>query len=81
MQAQGYASGDTVNYIFAQPGDLVYLHLADTQTAVVGSVLGTSATAGMVKVEATAKDLILVAIAEEAVTTSGATARIKAHII
>lgn len=81
-QEQPYGTGDTVNYIYAQPGDLVYLHLSASQTASIGSALATSGTAGEVSVESTNKDATIIAIAEEAVTTgAGVTKRIKGRII
>ena len=82
IQEQPYSAGDTVNYIYAQSGDLVQLHLSGSQTAVVGSPLATSGTAGEVSVEATNKDATVHALAEEAVTTgAGETKRILARII
>jgi len=82
VQEDAYDTGDTVNYIYAQPGDLVYLHLAASQTAAIGSLLATHTEAGQVVVEATNKDLRVIAMAEEAVTTgSGEVKRIKARIL
>ena len=82
VQEQPYDAGDTVNYIYASPGDLVYLHLSASQTAAIGSLLATSGTAGEVSVESTNKDATIIAIAEEAVTTgAGEVKRIKARII
>ena len=80
VQEQPYGVGDTVNYIYPQSGDLLYLHLAASQSAVVGSPLATAGTAGEVSVEATNKDATILAVAEEAVTTAaGETKRIKAR--
>ena len=77
-----YPLGDTVNYIYAAPGDLVYLRLAASQVASIGSALETTTTAGCVGVEATNVDSTIIAIAEEAVTTGvGESKRIKARII
>ena len=82
IQQQPYGVGDTVNYIYAQGGDLVQLHLSASQTAAVGAALAASGTAGEVSVETTNKDATLVAVAEEAVTTgAGETKRILARII
>lgn len=81
VQDQPYALGDTVNYVYTQPGDLVYLWLSASQTAVVGSLLAASGTAGEVSVEATNKDQSVSFIAEEAVTTTGSAARIRARRI
>jgi hypothetical protein len=82
IQEQPYGVGDTVNYIYAQPGDLVYLHLAPNQNAAIGSALATAGSAGEVGVETTNKDATIIAIAEEAVVTgAGETKRIKSRII
>lgn len=80
VQDQPYAQGDTVNYLYTQPGDLVYLWLSASQTAVIGSLLAASGAAGEVSVEATNKDQSVIFIAEEAVTTgAGEVKRIKAR--
>lgn len=77
-----YAIGDTVNFVYAQPGDLVYLRVSASQTVSIGSALATSGTAGEVSVETTNKDATIIALAEEAVTTGvGETKRVKARII
>lgn len=78
---QAYASGDNVRYYYAAPGDLVYMWLSATQTAVIGSVLASSGTAGELSVEATNVGHNVVGLAEEAVTTTGAAARIKVRIL
>lgn len=78
---QAYASGDNVRYFYAAPGDLVYMWLTPAQTAVIGSVLASSAAAGELSVEATNVGHNVVGIAEEAVTTTGAAARIKVRIL
>lgn len=78
---QAYASGDNVRYFYAAPGDLVYMWLAPSQTAVIGSVLASSAQAGQLEVEATNVGHNVVGIAEEAVTTTAAAARIKVRIL
>ncbi|MGB2787849.1 MAG: hypothetical protein WBC13_00805 [Dokdonella sp.] len=78
---QAYASGDNVRYFYAAPGDLVYMWLTPAQTAVIGSVLASSAAAGELSVEATNVGHNVIGIAEEAVTTTGAAARIKVRIL
>lgn len=81
VQEDPYDSGDTVNYIFAQRGDLVYLWLSDGQTTAIGSILATGSTAGEVVVELTNTDRRVFAMAEEVVAASGAAARVRARII
>lgn len=79
---QVYASGDTVYFIYAQPGDLVYAIIDASQTVTVGSRLAASGVAGRLSVETTNVDGTIVGIAEEAVTTgAGATARCKVRIV
>jgi len=75
-----YDSGDTVSYIYAQPGDLLYLVLSVSQVASIGSILATSGTKGEVSVESTNTDQKVIGVAEEAVTTTAATARIKVRM-
>lgn len=80
--SQAYASGDVVNYIYAQPGDLVYAIVGASQTVVVGSRMAANGTAGQLSVEATNVDGTIVGIAEEAVTTGvGETARVRVRIV
>ncbi len=77
---QTYAIGDNVRYVYAQPGDLIYARLAASQTVAVGDVLAASATAGClakVTVDATTLAAAPVGVAEEAVTTTGSTGRIR----
>ena len=76
-----YAEGDTVSWIYAQPGDLVYAVVAASQTVAIGSALASSATAGELTVEASNTDARIVGLAEEAVTTTGARGRVKLRII
>jgi len=78
---QAYDSADNVRVIYAQPGDLLYMWLAPSQTAVIGSVLASSTTAGALLVDATNKGHDVVGVAEEAVTTTGSSARIKVRIL
>ena len=81
---QTYAVGDQVRYIYWQCGDLVYARLAASQTIAVGDVLGPSATAGCLQkiatVDATVVTEAPVGIAEEAVTTTGSTGRIRVRL-
>jgi hypothetical protein len=80
---QDYAVGDLCRFVFAQPGDLVYAWLADSQTATIGSPLVSTTTAGHLGVGTVDASLVegaLVGFADEAVTTSGAVARIKVRI-
>lgn len=74
-----YASGDVVGYRRPLPGEVVNLILADSQTIAVGAELAT-ATGGQVKAPAVAGTAVKF-IAKEAVTTSGATAFIKAEVL
>ena len=78
---QAYDSGDNVRFIFAQPGDLVWMWLKDGNVATIGSYLATSATAGELDVEATNTDVRLVGIAETAASPSGAAGRVKVRIL
>ncbi|RIK41614.1 MAG: hypothetical protein DCC55_11395 [Chloroflexi bacterium] len=81
---QTYATDDYVRFVFARPGDLVYARLAASQTVVVGDVLIASATGGCLAkatVDATTLEGAIVAIAEEAVTTTGSVGRIKVRVI
>jgi hypothetical protein len=81
VQDDPYDTGDTVNYIYAQQGDLVYLWLSDGQTTAIGSLLATHTTAGEVVVETTNTDRRVFAMATEVVAASGAAARVRARII
>lgn len=76
-----YDSGDNVRFVFAQPGDLLYMWLKDGQTASIGSLLATSATAGELEVEATNTDARIVGIAESAASPVGAAGRIRVRIL
>lgn len=83
--AQQWASGDSVHFIYGAPGDVVNARLAASQTIAIGDVLGPSATAGclakITTVDATVVVDAPVGIAEEAVTTTGSTGRIKVRIL
>lgn len=81
---QDYAANDTVRYVYAQPGDLVYAWLAASNEAAIGSILVSTATAGQLgvaTVDATTLAGAVVGIAEEAVTTTAAAARIKVRVV
>lgn len=79
---QAYDSGDTVSYIYGQPGDLVYALVGASQTVTIGSVLASSADDGLLTVEATNADHKVVGIAESAVTTGvGETGRVKLRLL
>lgn len=82
--AQAYAANDQVQHTYAQSGDLVNARLAASQTVAVGDVLASSDTAGClakITVDATTLAGAPVAIAEEAVTTTGSTGRILARVL
>ena len=82
--AQTYAEHDNVRYVYAQPGDLVYARLAASQTIDVGDILVASATGGClakVTIDATVLTGAVVGVAEEAVTTTGSTGRIKIRVL
>jgi len=79
---QPYAAGDTVYYVYAQPGDLVYAIIDANQTVAVGARLAASGVNGRLSVEATNVDATVVGIAEDAVVTgAGATARCRVRIV
>lgn len=77
-----YASGDRVQYVIGRPGDVLYLMLADNETVAIGDPLGSKGdgTLAELTIDATVVEGALVAYAEEAVTTSGAIARIRVRI-
>lgn len=81
--AQAYAAADYVPHIYAPRGALVYARLAASQTIVVGDPLISSATAGCLSkatVDASTLSGAVVGYAEEAVTTTGSTGRVKVRI-
>jgi hypothetical protein len=78
---QTYASGDNVRYIHAQPGDLLYMRLAASQTVSIGSILAASGTAGELSVEATNVGFNVIGMAEEAVTTTGSAGWVKVRVL
>ena len=71
--------GDNAKAFVPEVGDTYNLVLADSQTVVVGSALTSSATAGEIELAALTGATVdqVLFIAEEAITTSGATARIR----
>ena len=73
--------GDSVKAFVPEVGCTYNLVLADSQTIAVGDALTSSATAGEVEEATTTGATVdeVLFIAEEAVTTSGATARIRAR--
>lgn len=72
-----FTSGEPVPYIYAQPGDLVYMLVGASQTIAVGDALETEAGGGLVALAAGTR----VGIAESAATTGvGETARVKVRI-
>jgi len=81
---QTYAVGDNARYIYGQNGDLVYARLAASQTVSAGDILGPSTTAGCLQKVATVDATVIagspVGTAEEAVTTTGSTGRIRVRL-
>lgn len=77
-----YASGESVRYIYPQPGDKLYMWLADSQTAVLDSplALDNAGRLTVLTVDASTKAGTIFAHAEEAKITSGAVARIAVRI-
>lgn len=76
-----YANGDTVTYTTAKPGDEIYAFLQDAENVAIGQQL---MSAGDGSLEAVDSDGFAIAIALEAVNTTGgasAEARIKVRII
>lgn len=78
-----YPTGDTVYYVQPQPGDVLYMILADSMTTVAGVTPLVSNGDGTLKtttVAAGTLDDAVVGYAEEAVVTSGAVARVRVRI-
>lgn len=78
-----YAADDGCRYVYGQPGDVVYARLAASQTVAIGDPMVSTVTGGCVgkgTLDATVVDGALIGFAEEAVTTTGATGRIKVRI-
>jgi len=76
-----YVADEMVSYIYAQGGDLLYARLAASQVVAIGDVLGPSATAGCLAKQTAPGDVTSLAIAEEAVTTTGAIGRVKIRVL
>lgn len=72
-----YVSGDRVRFIYVAPGEVFNGILTTSQTIVIGAQL-TSAGNGRLKVANGTSDVVI-AIAEEAVTTTASTSRIAAR--
>lgn len=75
--SQDYASGDTVRYVFPQPGDMLYCWLKSGGNVAYGATLET-ATNGELQATSTGA---VVAVAEEAVDASGGVKRIKVRFV
>lgn len=71
--SQSYASGDTVRYVYPQPGDKLYMWLKSGQNVAYGAKLEL-ATAGQLQAITTGK---FVAVADEAVNASGGVKQIR----
>lgn len=78
---EALTAGDNAKAFVPEVGCTYNLVLADSQTIVVGDALTTSATGGQVEKATTTGATVdeVLFIAEEAITTSGATARIRAR--
>lgn len=74
-----YAADDTVHFVTAAPGDWYYMWIADAQTIAIGDKLASAGNGELQEAGAGTKQVI--AIAEEAVTTSGAASRIKVSML
>jgi hypothetical protein len=80
---QPYATDDGCFYIYAQTGDVVYAILTASQVVAIGDPIVSTVTGGAVgkgTLDATVVTGALIGYAEEAVTTTGATGRIKVRI-
>lgn len=73
-----YATGETVRYIHAIPGDQLYMLLEDAATITIGDVLESNGAGYLQEETASATTLSdgIVGYAANAVTTSGSTSRI-----
>lgn len=74
-----YAADDTVEYMVAVPGDEVLGWLTTSQTIAIGAVLAPAANGHLEAV--TGDHVQATAIALEAVTTTGAAARIRVEVL
>lgn len=78
-----WTAGQLMRFIYAQPGDLLYMILADGENVTAGAVLGSHADAGHVgalTVDATALAGSIVGYAQESVNATAAATRIKVRI-
>jgi hypothetical protein len=77
-----YASGDRVQYVIAQRGDVLYMWLTTSMTVTRGDVLFSAGDGDLQEstLDATIVDDALVGYADEAVTTTGTRARIRVRI-
>lgn len=77
-----YSSGNRVQFVAARPGDEIYAILATSQTVAIGDLLESAGNGNLRKHGGNMEsgDCIL-AVAREAVTTTGAVARIVVEII
>lgn len=77
-----YATGETVHYIPAVPGDELYMLVADSQTITIGDPLVSNGDGYLKEATVGAGTLAdaIVGYAASAVTTSGATGRVKVSI-
>jgi len=75
--------GDTVKAFVPEVGCTYNLVLATSQTIALGAALTSSATAGQVEIAVTTGATVdqVLFVAEEAVTTTGSTARIRARAV
>jgi hypothetical protein len=74
---QDYASGDTVRFVYPQPGDMLYCWLKSGANVAYGATLET-ATGGQLQATTTGG---VVCVAEEAVDASAAAKRIKVRFV
>jgi hypothetical protein len=74
-----YASGEQVQYGIFNAGDEVYAWLSDGETVVIGDELMAGTTDGELLKQTSTN--VAIAVAKEAVTTSGAAGRITAIIL
>ena len=80
---QAYAANDGCFYVYGQTGDVVYAVLAASQTVAIGDPIVSTVTGGAGgkgTLDATVVTGALIGYADEAVTTTGATGRIKVRI-
>jgi hypothetical protein len=75
--SQDYASGDTVRFVYPEPGDMMYLWLKSGANVAYGATLET-ATGGELQATTTGS---VVCVAEEAVNASGGALRIRVRFV